>query len=835
MQLDVCNYSNNLWSFQYILLKLRINDPYSMRLLLLILISFSINFSISSKKSYSATRIDDEIKIDGKLDDKAWLEVEALTSFTNWQPIAGSTPSRTTEVKIVYDDKAIYLGAYMKTENREEIQTELSMRDDIGNTDWIGFVLDTYGNGTEGSEFILAATGVQFDAKVTSNGEDTDWNEVWFSAVELTEKGWYAEMKIPYSAIRFANTEQQNWRFNIMRRLAKTGEKCSYQYLDPQGSGFLNQSAHLTGVKNIVSPIRLSLSPYITGYVQRASSGGDEAISSTGYSYNGGLDLKYGINEAFTLDMTLIPDFGQVQSDDQVLNLSPFEIQFSENRAFFTEGLDLFNKADIFYTRRVGGTPLGYGNVRNQLSENEYIENNPQETQLYNASKVSGRTNGGLGIGIFNAISGSTYALVKDTDKLTSREIKTSPFTNYNVVVLDQNLRNNSSISFINTNVWRRGSEFYDANVSGLEWDIRDKHQAYGISGSTSVSQILNAETDNEYGLNYELGFSKLSGNLRFDVEASGISNSYDNNDLGFNTETNIKGYDFGIYYNFNKGWKSLNRGNIWFNSSVNTTYDENKFSSIHFNSGFWAETKAQWQINMWTNYRPYTNDYFEARVPGRFVKKPGMYNMGWYLGSDQRKKFYLGSRVFGLKLFDDDGYIIEGELNPRYRVSDKISLFLGVEASKSNNTRGFVTFDNNEPIIGIRDQLTISNVLGATYTFNAQMSMNVRARHYWSKVLYDDFHSLLDNGELGTTTYNSNNNFSFNLMNVDLNYIWRFAPGSDLIFNWKSQISGLEFSELIDFRERSYTDGLNNLSELPSRNSISLRLIYFLNAANFL
>lgn len=796
----------------------------------LILICYSSN----AQREYSATRIEGSIKVDGKLDDPAWKNAPIATDFTNWQPIAGSKPSNATEVKVLYDDKAIYVGAYMKTSSRADIMTELSERDNIGNTDWFGFVLDTYGNGNDGFEFIIAATGVQFDAKVSSNGEDSNWNEVWYSDVHLTESGWYAEIKIPYFAIRFPKTNQQNWKFNMMRRMAGTGEKCSFQFIDPLVSGFVNQSAKLNGVSNIKSPIRLALSPYITTYAQHNKTGGENSTSSTGYSYNGGLDLKYGINEAFTLDMTLIPDFGQVQSDERVLNLSPFEVRYDENRAFFTEGVELFSRANLFYSRRVGGAPIGHRRAKSHAQHNEIVLDNPQETQLYNATKISGRTSSGLGIGVFNAVAGSTKAILQNNDTDEVREIETGPLTNYNVVVFDKNLPNNSYVSLINTNVWRKGNDFFNANVTGTEFDLRTKNQIWGVSGDASVSQLIYQAAEKVKGLRYNLEFGKISGNWRFDISVAGKSKDYNNNDLGYVTETNIKEYDFSTVYSITEGWGFMDRANFWFNTFINTTYDENKFSSLHFNAGFWTQTRKQWNLNMWTNYRPYTNDFYEPRVNGRFLYRPGFYNMGWWIGSDQRKKLWVGMNVFGLKFFEEGSGIYSYGVEPRYRFTNKLSVFLSLGTNYEKNVRGWVDFDNNEPIIGRRDQVTVNNSIGINYTVNATMSFNLRARHYWSNVYYNSFHSLDNEGRLGSTEYNNFNDFSFNVFNIDLNYRWRFAPGSDIIVVWKNNIAGGEFSDLVNYRDRSYRDGVSSLNDLPQTNSISVRLVYFLNAANY-
>jgi hypothetical protein len=556
--------------------------------------------------------------------------------------------------------------------------------------------------------------------------------------------------------------------------------------------------------------------------------------TSTGYSYNGGLDLKYGINEAFTLDMTLIPDFGQVQSDDRVLNLSPFEVRYDENRSFFTEGVELFSRANLFYSRRVGGTPIGYWNAYNNMQGNEHLVDNPNETQLYNATKISGRTSSGLGIGVFNAVAGPTNAVLKNNDTDEIREVETAPLTNYNIVVLDKNLPNNSYVSLINTNVWRKGNTFYNANVTGTEFSLRTKNQTWGIGGNASISQLIFHDSENINGLNYNVEFGKISGNFTFELSTAGKSKDYNNNDLGIVTETNIKQYDLGVRYNIADGWKFLDRVNLWFNVFGKTTYNENEFSSVHFNGGFWGQTKKQWQLNMWTNYRPYTNDFFEPRIDGRFLYRPGFYNMGWWVGSDERKKLRVSGSVFGLKFLEEGSGEVNVNISPRYRFTNKFSVFLRVRSNFEKNIRGWVDFDKNEPIIGRRDQVTINNSLGVNYTLNSKMSINLRARHYWSNVYYNSFHSLDENGNLGDSDYNEFNDFSFNIFNIDLNYRWRFAPGSDIIVVWKNNISGGENSELINYRERTYSDGVSSLGDLPQTNSISVRLVYFLNAANY-
>ena len=187
---------------------------------------------------------------------------------------------------------------------------------------------------------------------------------------------------------------------------------------------------------------------------------------------NGGLDLKYGINESFTLDMTLVPDFGQTIFDDQILNVSPFEVRFNENRSFFTEGTELFNKSRLFYSRRIGASP----SLSPDTNENEIVTETPASVQLLNASKISGRTSKGLGIGFFNAITEKTYATIEDTLTGETREELIEPLSNYNVLVLDQVLKNNSYITFTNTNVSKQGAT-RNANVEKLQGANRNERE----------------------------------------------------------------------------------------------------------------------------------------------------------------------------------------------------------------------------------------------------------------------------------------------------------------------------------------------------------------------
>jgi hypothetical protein len=421
------------------------------------------------RKKITIPRISEAPKIDGILDDAAWQNAPIATDFVERQPNNGRPipDSLKTDVKIVYDDLGIYFGATLKDPEPDKILKELTERDGIGNDDFFFILLNGYNDRQQSLQFIVTAAGVQYDAKMTNDNEDSSWNGIWYSAVQITKEGWVVEIFIPYSEVRFPNKNVQEWGLNMEREFRRSRTRYSWSHIDNTKGSFSIYDGEIHGIENIQSPLRLSFQPYVSGYVNNFD-------GETKTIFNGGMDLKYGINDAFTLDMILVPDFGQSKFDNEVLNLSAFETQYEENRGFFTEGTELFTKGNLFYSRRVGGNPSAYPN----LSENEEITNYPASVDLINAFKISGRTDGNLGLGIFNAVTEKTYADIKNNNTGETRQEVVEPLANYNILVLDQRFGDNSSVSFVNTNVIREG-HFRDANASGLYMDLTNKKNTF--------------------------------------------------------------------------------------------------------------------------------------------------------------------------------------------------------------------------------------------------------------------------------------------------------------------------------------------------------------------
>jgi len=282
-------------------------------------------------RTTEAVRITNPPKIDGILNDSLWYKVPFLRDFIQWDPYNGSEPSQYTEAWVAYDDEALYIAALCYDNSTDSIMSDLCPRDSCHNvnTEIFAVHISTYNDGLNSLLFDVTPAGVQRDMKFSGDEADVSWDAVWESSATVNDKGWSVEIKIPFSALRFTGTPVQDWGFNLWRFLGRKREWSCWSYVSNQIDCWWKESGLLQGVSDLEPPIRLSFIPYISGYLEK------DGNNSSGYTYNGGLDVKYGLTRSFTLDMTLIPDFGQVRSDEERLNLSPYEIYYSERRPFF--------------------------------------------------------------------------------------------------------------------------------------------------------------------------------------------------------------------------------------------------------------------------------------------------------------------------------------------------------------------------------------------------------------------------------------------------------------------------------------------------------------------
>jgi len=781
---------------------------------LLSLNGFAQTLDSLERKQLTITKISKAPHIDGILDDEAWENAAIATDFVERQPVNGRPipDSLKTDVKIVYDDLGIYFGAKMHDPNPALIPRELVERDQIGNQDFFFILLNGYNDRQQSLQFIITASGVQYDAKMTNQGEDSSWNAVWYSAVNINDDGWTAEVFIPYSEVRFPEKEVQVWGLNMEREFRRERTRYSWSPIDNTKGSFTIYDGEIYGIQNIKTPLRLSLQPYLSTYVN-SFDGKTETV------LNGGMDLRYGINDAFTLDMVLVPDFGQTKFDEAVLNLSAFEVQFEEQRQFFNEGTELFSKGDLFYSRRVGGVPSGFP----ALEEGEVIKNFPSRIDLLNAAKISGRTSKGLGVGFFNGITKNTYATIEHVETGETRKEIVEPLANYNVLVLDQRFGENNSLTLVNTNVLREGN-FRDANATALLLDITNKSNTFRYYSYLKSSWVLTEST--KFGNAGRAQISNISGKHRYTGSINFRTKDYDINDLGFSSNTNFISY-YGYYgYRLLQPKGAFNNINLNFNLNFNRRLQPDLYNNYNFNFNSNFTTKEFIAFGGGFETTPFgVNDIYEPRTEGKYVKQPAYYNPWVWISTDYRKKFALDVNLEFVGFDEKNRDIKSVRVSPRYRFSDKWKANAGMNVSYSSNEQGFIGKQNGEINFGQRDRNTIITSLESQYIFNTKMAASISFRHYFSEVEYHQFYTLENNGTLTSNpSYENTHNTSYNSWNIDLRYSWWFAPGSQLTFLYRNAIDSFFDEAGFGFKEN-----FQNLFEQPQLHSFSVRISYFL------
>lgn len=813
-------------------------------------------FALTQPKIIHAVKAQLLPKIDGDLNDVAWQQAPVVSDFIQNFPNYGAPASANTSVHILYDDEAIYIGAYLY-DDPSLIRRQITTRDgeQQQDADFFSVFFDTYNDQQNGFQFLVTPANVQTDAKLSPNANtgirefgDKTWDAVWQSRVQIKTDGWVVEMRIPYISLRFAKKEAQTWGLQFLRHIRRNNESDYWNPVNPNLNGFVNQFGKYAELKNIAPPLRLSFSPYLSGGVRINPEG--SAVKSQ-WLRNGGMDVKYGVNESFTLDATLIPDFGQVVSDNIINNLSAFEIRFQENRPFFTEGTELFNKSGLFYSRRVGTTPGGYYDVQGLLNTNSDYEliKNPSVVQLYNGIKFSGRTKKKLGIGIFNAVTAPMNARLRNITTKEDTVIQTEPLANYNIIVLDQSLKGRSSLTFTNTNVIRSG-EGRDANVSSFDWALFSSNNQYAFKGTTRYSKIfgytpfaggINLIYDTitrngklfvkPYGgYNSFVEFGKVSGKLQWQLSTDVTSNTYDPNDLGYLQSANRVYYNASISYNQFTPTRNFVTYRYGLDVSTFYLYKPYRYSEINVNAfAFWV-FKNFWDVTVTINsYPTVQNDFFDLRTPGKFLKKPAEATFGLEGSTDSRKRFFFSWNLSAsVRDANDNGYS-QWQFGGRYRFSNKFSLNANVFRQYENNQRGF-SFrreNNDDPIVGFRNYTDFQTLLSGVYNFTPRINLTTRLRHYWNKVHYKSFYNVNNEGSLTPRTFINGADDNYNVFNVDAFLTWDFRLGSRLIVGWKNWLG--DFYGVDGNKYTRYINNLENTLRVSHGNEFTLKLIYFL------
>ncbi len=762
--------------------------------------------------------------VDGRLNDPCWSAVPAAGDFMQYEPEYGRPSRFATQVQIIYTDDALYVGVKLCDPYPDSILCQMGNRDQEDlNADYFALGLDTYNNQQDAYIFKIFASGVQVDKRF----QDETYDAVWRSAVRITRDGWTAELEIPYSALRFPRQDTQLWGIQLERQIRRYREISQWS-LEPQGvQNRLAWWGRLEGIRSVELPLRLSFNPYLSASLQHFPSE-NARQSDWSWFYNGGLDMKYGINQAYTLDMTLLPDFTQVRSDDKVKNLTAFETIYEEQRPFFREAVDFFDREKLFYSRRIGRTPAGFYQVASNLDSGEVLLDNPAQARLINALKITGRSHKGLAIGVLNALTARMQAVIEDTLRGITRNVVTEPFTNYNILVADQALKNGSSVWMMNTSVLRE-DHYSRAIVSAGGFKLYTPRQKWGMEFSSALSQIFQHEVNDGFhatrGASLAFNAGKMSGKHQFTLSGKIVNKNYNANDLGVTTQRDY--FEKSATYMYRIFNPIGHIRNLAFKALVS---HQHKISA-----GKTEQALLRLQL-VTTNLR-YTTfwasivvspfhvyDFYEPRTAGRYYALPRYGFFSFNYSSDYRKPLAIDGGV-SFRTTEFDGSTLTANFRPRIRLSERLFIVYSIKAEERHNDRGYLEKYENDIVFVNRSVRGLENSLSASYNFRNNLSLTVWGRHYSYAGDYDYYLRLNDAGQLQKwENYSGAKGFYFNTFNLETAFQWEFSPGSLLSLVWKNEA----FSE-DDSHSLPFFDALSNTFSASQKNTLSLRMVYYL------
>jgi len=793
------------------------------------------------RKSFDAVRFDSPPIIDGILNDNQWTKSKKLNDFILALPDTRFGKKIPIDYEATsyfgYDDNAIYIAAKLKHPNMDKIQKELAVRDEAmeGSFELFWVSIDPYDNKEGHYGFSVTSAGVINDGYFTREWDKSgfNYNTVFDAKVSLNKDDWTVEMIIPYSALRFPKSDIQNWGINFSRRIQDYSETYTWNPTDIRNYSWPEKLGLVKNLKSLKPPVRLFLYPYIQSALNLKK---DNSPKST---YSAGLDLKYGLTNSFTLDLTLIPDFGQVTFDDEELNLGPFEQQFDENRPFFTEGSSMFEKADIgfragnfFYSRRIG-QKINF-NEGDYLGENEQLLSYENKPKLLNSVKITGTTEKKLSIGVINAITDETYAFFVNNSNGQERKEIITPLTNYNIFSLTQEVFNDvSSISLLNSNVSRKDG--LDGNniafVSNIFNDSRTINIESAIYGSNSPG------FSNRSGFRGYFSISELKGNFRFNLHWAGVDKFYYQNDLGYYTQKNSQRIGTRTSYrilNENKFFRSLS-SSLYLGRAFRFDDGERIRGGFRFSNIIQLQNLSN--IEVVFDFTDVYKDYYETRDNNRFLIRPSDFDVQFSYSTNRNKRFYYKLEYSNIKSnnkqFDEKKLYNRYELDLNFRANDKLSAELSTEFKNTKDDLGYLFNDNEDLYFGIRDLKSIENSIEVQYKIDNKKNIFLNFRNFWSTATYDEkLFKLKKDGYREISDYgllNKNPNTNFNLWNLDLNFEWWFAPGSNLVFLYRNQIFNRNNESGLD-----YYKSLKKLFDIPIEHQLSLRINYLIDVNRF-
>jgi len=760
----------------------------------------------------------ESVEIDGKLNEPLWDKVEAGTGFRIWDPDRGEPASEETVFKVAYDADAIYFAVACLEKDPSNVTSNLARRDRFSESDLISIYIDPYHDKLTGYNFKINPEGVKIDAYMFNDGDsDQDWNAVWDTETYSDEHGWYAEVRIPFSVVRFRPSDNMTWGLQVYRYMHGRGEDTAWVIWDRETRGFTSRFGELRGLREVPAPRQLEILPYALTKSQ------DYAVTEAGLSddlettANMGADLKYGVSADLTLNATVQPDFGQVEADPATLNLSPFETFFQEKRPFFVEGARFFQHPDfnLFYSRRIG---TGHPNSR-----------------IRAAGKLTGKTKSNLSMGWLAA----TTDVTSEGKALDFFKSGYAPQSYVVGRIGKEYNEGNYKVNFMGTAAVTHGDSRgtgeenagvvpkREAYTGGFDFDINMKDRAYNVQGSVVYSNIQPQGVNSYTGTGGSLDVRKVGGKVRAGLYGRWESDRLDLNDVGFLSAPDEINHGMWASYRYNPEGKSkiFNLANSNFNLWNSYLYGGRAGTHIDTGEVVWAYQPKLHQrlgtnINGWMQFRNYyeawwgleympeSRQRYETRG-GPLMTEPTTYGGWWGAGSDSRKVFSL--QTSGSYFVDTIGNnSVRVEVGGRWNVSNALRAELStgfnnrtddsqwlenVHLSERSGSNG-VGIGGESYVFGGIHQQTLDVTLRSSYLFTRDTSVELYLQPFVTVGDYRDAKELEtpdtydflpyeETRDDGTAYQAQDFDFTYASVNLNLVYRWEFRPGSTFFLVW--------------------------------------------------
>ncbi len=744
-----------------------------------------------STKVYTTSRVQGEPPvIDGKLDDPAWDQVEwGGGDFRQANPDKGKPASAQTRFKILYDSKNLYIGFRNFDPEPEKIVRRMSRRDGFDG-DWIEINIDSYFDKRTAFSFTSSVSGVKGDEYISDNGDNWDpsWDPIWYLKTSIDAEGWVAELRIPLSQLRFADKEELTWGFQVQRYFFRNQERAVWQYIPPDAPGWVHLFAELRGIRGIKPQKQLEIQPYIVAQtVTFEEEPGNPYRTGRASGADVGLDAKIGITSDITLDLTVNPDFGQVEADPSQVNLTAFELFFEERRPFFIEGRNILNfpvsqmnSNNLFYSRRIGRQPQGWGDpdLSGEDGVDEYSKSNSRTTILA-AAKLTGKNKKGFSWGLLESVTAREFA---EIDSLGHKRLQTiEPMTNYLVARAQQDINKGNTVAGGMLTATNRKIDdprlawLHEAAYSG-GFDVLHhwKNRMYyvsarglfshvtGTKGSISNTQLSSERyyqrEDNHHtefdpdrtaltGTGGQLVVGKKSGNLTADLGVLWSSPGLELNDIGFLAQTDD------IFQWFWMGYRVLQPKGItrWQRYNINQ-WQEYDFGGRNLDEGYnfnlHEEFKNFWQAGTGFTYVVRSASNADLRG-GPSIQYPGYYNLFLYTSTDRRKKLRADIEwdfTIGREQFRQSSSLYT---NLTYRPIDALNLSVSPSISYNNNHLQYVATADAEGtpryVVSEIDQTVGRLVVRATYMLTPNLSIEYYGQPFGASGKYQNYKSITD------------------------------------------------------------------------------------------